>query len=427
MMLPWFTRAGKAGQLRGLRSFTMLPAVITYTCIIVEPEPDGFVKLSDIYAFLNAFPELTEFCTGGMKIVDDTQPRQTEAPTSQENIYIDATEVAATKTEAVEPRTYPNISSLQLRVEHDALFQNIASQMPNLTKLSVHLAGSSNIISAIRQHYPGLKSLAVDMSSHEQWYRPFTDKNIEGQRREFKDWIELFQGLPHLVSLSTQYTTFPLVVMESLAKSCPRLEQLRFGYDTLLSVLGLESLLRGCTRLKSFRVEEQKLPASFIANDELWKSPVETLYLDQVYLQTEQDVDNFRRRIRLLPTLRSLTFIGCSCLSARALLEPHEYDLASVGQELHSSTDSTQSIGEHDAASSSVETHASKMALFHNKVAYPNLEELSIEWFKDPLLSDSDEAVSKMLDHMPCLRSLMLVRSFTEAELHQLRRRFVEY
>ncbi|KAF9290509.1 hypothetical protein BGZ68_006883 [Mortierella alpina] len=419
IMLPWLTRAGKAGQLQGLRSFAMVPAVITYTCIIMDPEPERFVKLSDIYAFLDAFPALTEFSTGDMKILDDTQPRHNEAPTA---IGISCAREASIGT--AQRRMFPSISSLQLLVEHDAIFEDVASRMPNVTKLSLHLAGSSNIIPAIRQHYPSLKLLAVDMSSHSKSYRPFADEDIEGQRREFRDWIDLFQGLPQLESLSTQETTLPLTVVESLARSCQNLKQLRFGYNTYLSVLGLEVLLRSCTKLKAIRLEDQTLSASFIANDDLWKSPVETLYLDQVCLRTEQDMDNFRRRIRLLTTLRSLTFNGSSCLSARVLLEPHEYGLTPLNQESSFNTDATHAAAERDDASCDVsceQIHASNTTSAHNTIAYPNLETLSIEWFKDPLLSDSKEAFSKMLDHMPCLRSLVLVRNFTEEDLHHLR------
>ncbi|KAF9982624.1 hypothetical protein BGZ75_005921 [Mortierella antarctica] len=428
IMLPWLTRARKAGQLQGLRSFSMIPAVITYTCITMDPEPERFVKLSDIYAFLDAFPALTEFSTGDMKIMDDTQPKHKEAPTTTRGTSYTPKQ-ASVAGGVTEPCVYPSICSLQLHVEYDALFEKVASRIPNITKLSVHLAGSSNIIPAIREHYPSLKMLAVDMSSHSKYYQPFADEDIEGQRREFKDWIDLFQGLPHLESLSTQFTSLPLTVMESLASSCPRLEQLRFGYGTFLSVLGLESLLRSCTRLKDIRVDDQTLPASIIAMDEFWKSPVETLYLDQVYLRTEQDMDNFRRRIRQLPTLRSLTFNGCSCLSARVLLEPHEYGLASVGQESNVNTDTTQAAKTRDDGASCDEEGepmcANTINSYSNTIAYPNLEKLSIEWFKDPLLCESDEAFSKLLDHMPCLRSLVLVQDFTEEKLHQVRKRLV--
>ncbi|KAF9966106.1 hypothetical protein BGZ70_003268 [Mortierella alpina] len=409
IMLPWLTRAKKAGHLQGLRSFTVAPAVITYTCIMMDPEPERFVKLSDIYAFLDAFPALTALSTGDMKIINENK----EAPTYQRT----------------ELQVYPSISSLQLHVEHDALFEDVASRIPNVTKLSVYLAGSSNIIPAIRQHYPGLKMLAVDMSSHSEYYRPFADEDIEGQRREFKDWIDLFQGLPHLESLSTRYTSLPWTVMESLAKSCPRLEQLRFGYNTFLSVLGLKSLLRSCTRLKSIHVEDQALSASIVANDDLWKSPVETLYLDQVLLKTEQDMDNFRRRIRLLPTLRSLTFKGCSCLSARVLLEPQEYALASAGQTSNPNTDTdAKATRERDEATcdgAGESKRAKEMDISFSTIAYPNLENLSIEWFKGPLFSDSTEAFSTMLDHMPCLRYLVLDRDYTEEDLRQVRRRHV--
>ncbi|KAF9952912.1 hypothetical protein BGZ72_005841 [Mortierella alpina] len=412
IVLPWLTRARKAGQLKGLRSFTMAPAVITYTCIIMDPEPQRFVKLSDIYAFLDAFPALTEFSTGDMSIMDDTQPSA-------------KVEVVPAVRRITEQRVYSNITSLQVHVEHNALFEDLASRMPNITQLSVYLAGSSNIIPAIQQHYPGLRTLAVDMSYHSNYYRPFDDKDIEDQRRVLKDWISLFQRLPHLESFSTRNTSMPLAVMESLAKSCPRLERLRFGYNTFLSVLGLELLLRSCTRLKHLHVEDQTLPAHIIANDELWKSPVETLYLDQVTLTTEEHMDNFRRRIRSLPTLRSLTFNGCSCLTARALLEPHEYGLATVSQKSTSYADVTQAASEHDGASCDKENEPMRasVAIATNTIAYPNLETLSIEWFKDPLLSNWDAAFSKMLDHMPCLRSLVLVENYSEEKLQWERRR----
>ncbi|CAO3563513.1 unnamed protein product [Mortierella alpina] len=389
IMLPWLTRAKQAGYLQGLRSFTMAPAVITYTCIVMDPEPERYVKLSDIYAFLDAFPALTAFSTSEMKIINDVQLKYKEVPTSQG--ASNTTTVNSVASGPTHPRVYPSIISLQLHVGHEALFQDFACRMPNVTKLSVYPAGSSNIIPAIRQHYPGLKMLAVDMSCHPEYYKPFAEADIEGQRREFKDWIDLFQGLPHLESLSTRYTSLPLTVMESLASSCPKLEQLRFGYGTLLSVPGLESLLRSCTQLKDIHVEDQALSASIIANDDLWKSPVETLYLDQ----------------------------GCSCLSARVLLEPHEYALASVDQGSGPITDTdTKATRE-----GSEPMRSKKMDISSNTIAYPCLEKLSIEWFKDPLFSDSSEAFSTMLNHMPCLRSLVLDRDFTEEEVHQVRRR----
>ncbi|KAG0201424.1 hypothetical protein BGX28_005729 [Mortierella sp. GBA30] len=408
IMLPSLIRARKAGHLQGLRAFRMHAAVITYTCIEMPPIPDVYVKLSDIYAFLDSFPELTSFSTGNMNIWDDTQ---------QEGALGEHEQLPA----AEQQKLYNRLTDLQLKARSASILEKIASRIPNVTDLSVHLAGSSNIVQ-INQHYPHLKSLTVDTSSHSDYGRRVDDNDLESQRRDFKYWIQLFQGLPHLESFNATYTALPLVVLESLATSCPSLKRLHLGYGCDVSIPGVKLVLRHRTGLTNLHLDCTLSP-EFLANDELWRSPLETLCIKGVHITSDKDFDFFRYRMRSLPRLRSLTVMEAFRMPVRALLDPDEYN----DQTTTDTNLTTVSSIQHDAGESNDHGHGGERLpattsapVFSSSIAYPNLEILRLEWFRDP----SEEVLWNVLYQMPCLRSLQLMEKYTEVAIQQARRRF---
>ncbi|KAF9402030.1 hypothetical protein BGX21_011454 [Mortierella sp. AD011] len=102
------------------------------------------------------------------------------------------------------------------------MFENLVSRMSHLTTLSTHSIGTINLLSSIQQWCPNLTSFVLDMSAIYYPSGPVDDLNSR-QKQMCELWILLFKTLPSLGRFIRTDISMPMVVLDALVKSCPRL------------------------------------------------------------------------------------------------------------------------------------------------------------------------------------------------------------
>ncbi|KAF9359159.1 hypothetical protein BGX26_013012 [Mortierella sp. AD094] len=224
--------------------------------------------MSDILTFLDEFPDLETFSTGDIQITDDSGAYCPEIHQKQ-NQY--------------------RLTNLEIAPKTPSMFESLVSRMPRLTDLSIHSIGTINLLPSAQQYCPNLTSLMLDMYDH--YYPTNNDPSLD-QKKKYKDWILLFQALPKLEQFRGISVPMPMVVLEALAKSCPRLKLLKAYDDSTLTGPGVSFLLQNCLALKDLFLE-QYYYADLFKGNQPWKAPLENLHFDAVILRSDEENDLF--------------------------------------------------------------------------------------------------------------------------------------
>jgi len=432
VILPRLTQARRAGLLQDLRSFCMGQMIIFYTCIEVEPTLPCTLKISTVLEFLDAFPELISFSTTDITIVDDTEADISKLMISPPSID------QAPSAQHCQAQARPNIVKLHVSPATPQGFKLLATKMPNVVDLALQPRGSGNLLPLILQYYPTLTSLALYMDYHNGAYDRVDESDLESLKDKYKDWIQLFQGLPNLEHLKSRLVGLPYVVLKTITQSCPKLKSFS-AIEQTTSIRGVQYLLRHSTTLKVLILSENCDTSFFSDDGQPWKAPLETLHLEDVTLTEDQGQDTFRNRIRQLTRLRSLKVGYAGRMSIRSILDPDDCRLADAEKRplppkagenaegwkaidgvTHSSND--DSTSRNNIASASTKD-GDIGGLIDGDMApvvhYPCLEELKLSYF--PKVS-TQGAYWRVVDTMPRLRSLKLDKKLNEDDILEMRK-----
>ncbi|KAF9960996.1 hypothetical protein BGZ65_011409 [Modicella reniformis] len=410
VLLSRLAQARRAGLLQGLRSFKGRQAIVYYTCIEVDYPESCTQEISNILAFLDTFPELTSFSLLNLNIVRDT------GEITAKPICIG--------------REYVNITKLEICPNSLQEFEVLATKMPNVVELLLQ-PKESNLIPVIQQHFSNLTSLSFYMDDHEYSYDLVDDYDIASQRDIYKDWIQLFSELPNLEKFKTRMIFMPQLVLESLARSCPKLKSFK-AVEQFTSLLGVQFMLRCCTALKDLHVSMVCPDDFFIDNHQPWKAPLENLHLAEVSLKYSEGVDMFRKRIRHWTRLKSLRIGHAFSMSIKSLLDSE--DCRAVSEETRSFLPWTEELYDKEDGSNRSRNRDSIDLIYSVSNAkgsrsgcaapavvaphYPCLEELILECV--PKVSP-EGIYWRMVDIMPRLRSLQLDITLSEKDILKMR------
>ncbi|KAF9116103.1 hypothetical protein BGX27_004901 [Mortierella sp. AM989] len=391
IVLPRLIQAKRAGQLQNLRSFRMSITRIFYTCIMAPLEKPRYLKLSDILTFLDELPDLKTFSTCEIMTTDDEEAEEFVQPTELEYSNTDKT------------GEYHRLTNLEIAPKKPSIFERLVSRTPHLTSLSVHCVGTINLFPLIQQYCPNLISLELDMESMHYQSNPIIDKQSLDQEQKYCDWILLFKSLPKLEEFSGIYISMPMVVLQALATSCPRLSYFKTCEDSNLSAPGISYLLQKCLALKKLTVD-QDYNADLFKGDQPWKAPLEGLCLNAVSLLNSEDCDIFRERMRQLPQLKSLKIEYAANMQTQAFLEPNK---KACPKALESFAHNIGTESGNDAS----------------KTAFPNLESLTLGFF----VGRSEETFQAFVDAMPHLNHLAVGDVYNREAILQARNRHINH
>ncbi|KAI1318425.1 hypothetical protein EDD11_006509 [Mortierella claussenii] len=392
-ILPRLVQARQAGRLKRLRTFRMGKAYIYYTCIEMPPEPTSHVNLSDVFAFLNAFPEVTTFSTGNVQVIDDIRRDQYEQDKNQQG-----------------QQHFKRLTDLQLMPRNTLVFQQIITRTPNLTHLHLDLWEDNNIFPDISRYCPqGLTSLTLNLEGHQQ--------------RSDDEWTAVFQRLPNLKRFITKSCNMSSgVVLKSLARTCPELSHFSAGEGSEVSVEGVSYMLQHCAHLKelylaqSYRIDlfqgPHKGPQS--VDEAPWRAPVEKLHFDIISLMNVDEHDIFRARMRQLPRLRRLAINYAYSFTLRAFQEPDKVE----SRELPEGRETTEDFG----GVSNLQIPPSTSGMNREKptkqsTAYPNVEELIVNGIDSRVPGCFDA----LINVMPRLRMLEIGTVYGVKEIQEAR------
>ncbi|KAG0365347.1 hypothetical protein BGZ54_006635 [Gamsiella multidivaricata] len=381
MLLPRLVQAKKAGRLQGLKSFRMGESLALGMRLEAHPSWHCTLKLSDILAFLDEFPDLTCFSTGDINIINDIGSEDTDSSMAAKDVSISSNEEGQQKRQ----REYKRMTELEISSSSSVVLEPILVRMPQLRVLKMGYIRDARIFPKIIQHFPNLTSLHLDLEYYRFFDRAFTALDLDQTNQDgIQGWIHLFEGLPALEHLNVMSAQLSLPILKSLTMSCPRLSSLKANKGSRLSVLGILFLLNHAANLRELEVSQKFDAQLFAGNQEPWKAPLERLHLEEVDLSNDEENDCFRNRMRQLPWLKSLETCARK-ISHRALLDEEENEVA--------------------AAANGV-------------VPYPRLEKLIMK----QNVSAFEGFISRLVNTMPRLNILELDEDYSKEDIQIARR-----
>ncbi|KAF9985108.1 hypothetical protein BGZ75_003343 [Mortierella antarctica] len=339
-VLPCLTHARMfVGLLQGLRVLRLGPQVRS-SGLLEEQLP-----VSQVHAFLDAFPNLDELSTGYLLVQNDLS--STHAFESHLSKQLQLVRHQSLKTLCMFPKCVQALSSLLSRCSD------------SLTDLKLFNTADTILLPVIPGLCPHLRSLAYDGPS-----RPDPDQV------DYWDWQGFFAQMPDLTSLEVSGIKLPPAVYFAVINHCPKLQIIKD--DNSSQAWGAQADLMGnchhlrkvhynrCLTVEFFQRLECMMDDYFISgtfDDGLEQTaplPMESiqepsvprsicpfqylvsLELTQVHLLSDDFNNSLRNAIRLMGKLKVLTIIGCG-LTRHAVIHHHIYKHGWEAREDHPS------------------------------------------------------------------------------------------